>query len=263
VDEQRRPLRMLGITLDISERRQAEEQLTTSLHQLHALSAHLQTIRENERTTIAREIHDELGQSLTGMKMDLYWLKNRIEKQAGVELPNPITNKLSNLLLEADLVIDVVRRISTALRPSILDTLGLLPALEWLTGDFQARSGITCAFQTPLTTLDLPQDFSTAVFRICQEALTNVVRHAQASEVVVQFGFRAKNLVLTIEDDGKGISEEDINRPDSLGVLGMKERALVYDGSVEFTSAATGGTCVTAWFPIVPTIANQLSVEDV
>ncbi len=250
---------------DITERKQAEEQIKASLQQLHVLSAHLQTIREEERTHIAREIHDELGQALTGIKMDLFWLKNRFEKQEGSLGSKPIANQLSNLLAETDQLIDTVRRISTDLRPSILDTLGLIAALEWLTGDFQNRSGIACLFQTPLKALDVPQDFSTAVFRICQEALTNVARHAQASSIMVQLSQRREKLVLSIEDNGKGITDEEIHRLGSLGILGMKERALGFHGQVDLRRSAKGGTCVTAWFPLPGSsgMNNSKPVEDV
>ena len=241
---------VVGISVfgqDISDRVRAEAQLTASLQQQHALSAHLQTIREEERARIAREIHDELGQALTGMKMDLFWLKSRLEKQSSVT--RPILNKLSGMLLESDQIINAVRRISTDLRPSILDTLGLAPAIDWLTSDFQSRYGITCQFETSLQALPFSQSFATSLFRICQEALTNVARHAGARRVTVRLTREAQDLLLTIEDDGKGIPSEQINRPETLGILGMKERARSLNGRVEFERRAAGGTCVSARFP--------------
>lgn len=235
--------------INISEQKQADAKINASIQQLHSLSAHLQTVREEERAHIAREIHDELGQALTGIKMDLFWLKNRVERQEQDPRSQLFIKKLYDLLMETDLLIDNVRRISTDLRPSILDTLGLVAAIEWLARDFQSRSGIACQFHTSIISLQVPADFSTAVFRICQEALTNVARHAQASSVTIQLNRQASHLVLTIEDDGKGITDEVVIRPESLGILGMRERALMFDGQVDFETPDGGGTCVIARFP--------------
>ena len=252
----------VSFILDITERKQAEVQINASVKQLHALSAHLHTVREEERTAIAREIHDELGQALTGLKMDLFWMKNRIEKEPEYVQAGPILHKLSSLVMETDLLIDDVRRISTDLRPSILDTLGLVAAIEWLARDFQTRSGLTCQFQTSLNALPIEQGFATAVFRICQEALTNVVRHAQAENVIIQLKIQRGSLILTVEDDGKGIAGNKISRPGSLGILGMQERAFSFNGRVDFEKSARGGTCVIARFPTPPLNGDSRREDD-
>jgi PAS domain S-box-containing protein len=239
----------MAVYEDITEKKQAEIQLELSLQQLHTLAAHLQSIRDEERGRIAREIHDELGQSLTGIKMDLFWLKDSLSKQDSNKSHEMTTAKLQMMLLEIDTTIDSVRRISTDLRPSILDTLGLLPALEWLSKDFRTRLRIDCVFQTSLKQIDISQEFSTAIFRICQEALTNIARHASASRVIIRLSIQHGKLVVIIQDNGIGITEEDITRPNSLGILGMKERALAFQGFVSFSKAPRGGTRVTARFP--------------
>jgi signal transduction histidine kinase len=209
----------------------------------------LQTIREEERTHIAREIHDELGQALTGMKMDLFWLKEKLDQSHPAEITPTASDKLASLIKETDLTIDTVRRISTDLRPSILDTLGLAPAIEWLANDFQARSGISCGFKTNLEQTAFTQDFSTMVFRICQAALTNIARHAQASQVHIHLIMKKGSVRLKVQDNGRGITEEETNRPGSLGILGMQERAYAFQGTVEYIRPAGGGTCVVAQFP--------------
>ena len=236
-------------TIDITELKHTKEQLEDSLKQLHALSSHLQTIREKERATIAREIHDELGQALTGLKMELFWLKNIQAKTDKVEYSNLVEEKLTSALKDIDTTIDLVRTIATSLRPSILDTLGLIPALEWLVNDFKIRTGIVCLFKASLKREDFSQKFATAAFRICQESLTNVARHAHASHVKVHLYAREEYILLEVEDNGCGIIEEKINWSNSLGILGMKERAYSFNGSVDFKNSRTGGTRVISRFP--------------
>jgi PAS domain S-box-containing protein len=240
----------MAVCEDVTEKKLAAAKLETSLRQLHALSAHLQTIREEERASIAREIHDVMGQALTGIKMDLFWLKDRIEKQNDSKEASVEVAKMTSMLIDVDKIINLVRQIASELRPSLLDTLGLIPAMEWLTKDFQNRSGTISQFQCSLKNLHPPQDVSIAIFRICQEALTNVARHANAKRVTVRLNQHQKNLVLEVEDNGKGISEEDIHQLTSLGLLGMKERALGFQGTVNFERLEKGGTLVVARFPL-------------
>ena len=244
-DEQGRRVGWVSVVHDITERKRAEEQMRSSSEQLRALSVHLQSIREEERTLIAREIHDELGQELTGLKMDLSWLIKRLP--GNQELLVKKTESMSKLV---DTTIQSVRRISTKLRPGVLDDLGLTAATEWQAQDFQDRTGIQCEFSSNLREIDLDRDRSTTVFRILQETLTNVARHASATRVNICLNEEAASLVLIVEDNGRGITEREISDPKSLGLLGMRERALVFGGEVEISGAPGKGTTVTLRIPI-------------
>jgi PAS domain S-box-containing protein len=240
---------IMAIIVDIQQRKLAEAQLEKSISQLHALSARLVTIREEERTRIAREIHDELGQELTSLKMDLFWIKNRLQKKAVNNETQPMIQKISGMLTLIDETINTIRQIATELRPSILDTLGLIPAIDWLAKDFQNRSGIDCLFETHLNDPAIAPAVSTALFRICQEALTNVARHADATSVVISLAVTGDFIELSIQDNGKGILPEMIDDARSLGLLGMKERAYILGGTLTIENVPTGGTHVITQIP--------------
>ena len=234
---------------DITAQKRAGEQLSATLEQLHTLSGHLQTVREEERTAIAREIHDELGQALTGLKMDLFWLKGMRPKTSEAEFAALAEDRLAGILGEIDKTINLVRNISTSLRPSILDTLGLIPALDWLARDFSLRSGIPCTFKNTLKSADFSKSLVTAIFRICQESLTNVARHANATRVRVELGSKHTLITLSVQDNGRGVTPEDVANPASFGILGMRERAYAFNGSIEYRQPAAGGTEMLARFP--------------
>ena len=229
----------------VAEREQAEAQLRGSHEQLRNLAARLQSVREEERTNIAREIHDELGQALTGLKMDLAWMSNRLPEEQQV-----LQEKSASMLRLIDTTIQSVRKISTALRPGILDDLGLTAAIEWQAQDFQTRTGVRCDFITEREDLHLDRDRATAVFRIFQETLTNVARHARASEVIISLTEQSGTLVLEVRDNGRGVTERELADPQSLGLLGMRERALVFGGEVSISGAPGAGTTVTARIPL-------------
>jgi len=233
------------ILYDITARKRAEEQLRNSQGQLRALSAHLQNIREEERTLMAREVHDELGQELTGLKMDLSWLTRRLSKNQ-----KSLISKTESMLKLVDSTIRTVRRISSELRPGVLDDLGLIAAIEWQTQDFENRTGITCDFSSSLEEIGLDRDRSTAVFRISEETLTNVSRHAKATRVKISLEESADTLILQIEDNGKGIEESEVSHPKSLGLLGMRERVLVFGGEVEISGIPGKGTSVVLKIPL-------------
>jgi len=227
------------VLLDITEQKHAEMQLKSSHQQLRALSRRLQTIREEERTRIAREIHDDLGQALTALRMNLTLLNKKL-LSSSTNLPRrTLLTEMSSLSDIVGLAFQRVQQIATELRPEILDHLGLKSAIEWQLQDFQTRTGVTCTYETNFDSLELPLDAATAIFRILQETLTNVARHANASKVDVRLSLSENQLLMQIQDNGVGISQAALADPKSLGLLGMRERALILGG--EFTVSANSG----------------------
>jgi PAS domain S-box-containing protein len=229
--------RFLAFVRDISERKKADELLQKSYEDIRRLAANLQTIREDERTTIAREIHDELGQQLTGLKMDMYWLSKKISTSDA-----EITRKLNESIELINATVASVRKIATDLRPSILDDLGLIAALEWQGEEFEKRSGTRVEFNNEAGDVLLKPDIVTAIFRICQELLTNVARHANASLVKVYLQKQGNRLFFSLKDDGAGFDQEMISQKKTLGLLGIKERALLLGGTYEFKSKPGEGS---------------------
>lgn len=231
------------IASDLSEIKRAEQELRASSEQLRNLAAHLLSVREEERARISREVHDELGQSLTAVKMDLAWLAGRLPRRNGQML-----KRIRSTRQLADSIIQSIRRISTELRPAVLD-LGLADAVEWQVQEFQARSGIQCKVRL-LTREVVASNASTAMFRIFQETLTNVARHAKATRAEVVLQKQRDWLVLLIHDNGRGFDQADPSLSKSLGLLGMRERAAILGGRVNISSAPGKGTTVTAWIPL-------------
>jgi PAS domain S-box-containing protein len=229
---------------DITERKEAEERLRATSEQLRALMTGLRSAREEEGIRIAREIHDELGSSLTGLRWDLEELDRGIAE--GKNTPNPVQlhEKINAMRRLVDSTIDSVRRISSELRPSILDDLGLAEAVEWQAQQFEARTGITCRYDCWVDNIDLDEEQSTAVFRIFQEALTNVLRHAEATRIDVSLEGDRNELVLRIQDNGRGIRDDEKSGPSSLGLLGMRERANLIHGTLEIRGVEGKGTAV-------------------
>ena len=229
-----------------AERRRAQEQLRESHEQLRALSVYLQHVREEERTRIAREVHDELGQALTSCKLDLSLLANKLPRNL-----SPLRDKAKALSSHIDATIQTVRRIATELRPGILDHLGLIAALEWQANEFQTRTGIKCDVRTDLHEPVLTSELATAFFRIFQETLTNVIRHAGATHVIVHLKEAARRIILEVKDNGRGILSQEITNPRSMGLLGMKERAALLRGSFKIEASPSGkGTLVTVSIPL-------------
>lgn len=231
------------IASDLSEMKRAEQELRASSEQLRNLAAHLLSVREEERARISREVHDELGQSLTAVKMDLAWLAGRLPRRNGQML-----KRIRSTRQLADSIIQSIRRISTELRPAVLD-LGLAAAVEWQVQEFQARSGIQCKVRL-LTGEVVASNASTALFRIFQETLTNVARHAKATRAEVVLQKQGDRLVLLIHDNGRGFDQAAPSLSKSLGLLGMRERAAILGGRVNISSAPGKGTTVTAWIPL-------------
>lgn len=234
---------LLGITRDITETRRAEEQLRASRAALRNLATRQQDIREDERTRIAREIHDSLGQALTALKLHLAAAQDAARNAAPA-----LGGRLAETAAMVDDLVKMVRRIATELRPPILDQLGLPAALEWLAQDFSRRTSIRCTTTIGLTDGAISQELATALFRIVQEGLTNISRHADASQVNISLGLKSLCVTLEIVDDGRGITEAATSGPGSLGILGMRERAAALGGVLEVAPHDRGGTRITAWF---------------
>ena len=228
----------------IEVRRKAVEEIKSTGEKLRALTIRQQTLRETEQKRIALEIHDELGQALTGIKMDVHWLNRTIEEQPGDVPKEILSEKLADLLVQMDTTISSVRRIATELRPSILDDFGLIAAIEWQAKEFERKSGVECLVTTDTDSLDLSSDANTAVFRIFQEALTNVIRHAKATTVMVEIDSSSTGTTMRVEDDGVGIDLGSVGKKTSLGILGMQERARLIGGTLEITERENGGTAI-------------------
>ena len=228
--------------------RASEEELKLSQAQLRNLAAHLQSAREAERTHLAREIHDELGQYLTGLKIDVASLEELI-KQRNPETEQALLRKLQAMSQLLDTTVQSVRKIASELRPAVLDSLGLLAAIEWQAEEFQRRTGIRCECFLTAEEVQLDRHGATAVFRILQESLTNVMRHANATRVSITFEQEAGYYLMEIKDDGGGIQADDLDKSDSLGVLGMKERAHLFGGSVSIHGEPGKGTTVAVEIP--------------
>lgn len=237
---------MLVLGNDVTEKIRAEEALQKSHLQLRELATHLEKVRETERTHIAREIHDELGQQLTGLKMDISWLNRKIKNQ-----DTEVHSKIAETIQLIDTTVKTVRRIATELRPSILDDLGLIAALEWQSEEFEKRFEIKCVFKSNVVEAQVSADLATGIFRIYQECLTNVLRHSQAAMVSSFLSIEHRVLNFTITDNGKGFIETDIANKKTLGLLGMKERTHLLGGTYEINSSPGEGTSVLIIVPLI------------
>jgi PAS domain S-box-containing protein len=229
---------------DVTEQEQTQARLRASADQLRALAARLDAVREEERREMAREIHDQIGQSLTALKLELAALRGGLAQSDPAAARR--AGEMDTLL---DQTLDTARRLSTALRPPILDDLGLVAAVEWQAREFEARTGVRCRVEAALGDEKVAGREALVLFRIVQEALTNVARHAQARTVQLRVVAEPDALVLTVKDDGRGITDQEKARSSSLGLLGMRERALVLGGTVTVEGAAGAGTTVTARLP--------------
>ncbi len=255
---------ILGINIDITERKKMEEalrkwnealelrvfertsELKTAHDRLRNLALHLQTIREEERTKMARDIHDELGQVLTAMKMDLSWFRDNYRDHKS------LFNRTDAMLDRLNSTILSVRSICTELRPSILDDFGLVAAMEWQAHEFEKRTGIGCIFSSQPNDIELDKERSTILFRIFQEALTNVMKHAKATKVMSSLKKDDERIVLEVIDNGKGIIEEELSKAQSFGLIGMRERVFPWGGEVEILGTEGVGTTVKAFLPLSP-----------
>jgi PAS domain S-box-containing protein len=230
---------------EIAERQHAEEQLRASLDQLRALTGRLQTVREEERAFISREIHDELGQACTAIKMDLALIGRRLTKNQ-----TQLRSKVESTIQLVDSTIATLRRIASELRPRTLDDLGLAAALESQAQEFESRTGIRCIVTLPQELLRLDADTSTAIFRIFQESLTNVARHSQATRVEAHLEQQGDRIILQVSDNGRGFDPEEAKARKSLGLVGMQERALLLHGDLKIEGVLGAGTTMTLAIPL-------------
>ncbi|HXE96295.1 MAG TPA: histidine kinase [Dongiaceae bacterium] len=233
--------------LVISTQRQTENELLGSREELRNLSARLQSVREEDRKRISREIHDELGQSLTALKFDLSWLGKKFSKDQ-----TALYEKTVSMTALIESIIQTVQRISSELRPGMLDDLGLKEAMEWEMKEFQVRTGIDCEFKCAITDFNGDVENRTNIFRIFQEAMTNVGRHSQATKVSVILEEKADTLVLSVWDNGRGINDMEITDPKSLGLIGIRERARLCGGEARINGSRLEGTMVKVIIPIIP-----------
>jgi len=239
---------------DISDRKQAEEDLRKSHAQLRELSSHMEVVREEERRKMAREIHDELGQALTVLKMDISWLSHHLTDDK-----KQIENKLDALSGRIDTTIHTVQRLSSELRPGMLDDLGVSAAIEWQANQIRDRTNITFDIVSMPEDITLDATSSITFFRIFQETLTNIVRHSEATHVEVNLNQDEKNTTMTVSDNGKGISRQQVSDPTSLGLIGMRERVSNIDGLFKLSSESGKGTTIFISIPTSP----KPSREDV
>lgn len=234
-----------SVIRDITERKNAELKNLQSQKRLRNLTQRLQAAREEERTAVARDIHDELGQMLTGLKMDLFWLSERLPEHT-----EDLQYRARTMITLIESTINSVRRLSTSLRPAILDDLGLAAAIEWQVQGFAGRTGCRYSLKLDHSDFAMDKERDTSIFRIFQEALTNIARHADAQKVDISLRRTGKRLVLTVKDNGKGMDQKKLTDTLSLGLMGMQERAGAIGGDLEIKSLSGKGTKVTLKVPI-------------
>ena len=239
----------LNFLTDITERKKAEQFLKESQEQLKIFAGHLHSVREEERVGIARELHDNLGQNLSAIKMDICMVIKKLDDQKGIKAVAAIIEQARSMIPMIEMTINQVQKISAELRPHLLDELGLIAAIEKHVEEFGKRSGISCQLISQIRKIKLERKIAVGVFRILQEALTNVMRHANASAVFVRILKKEGTIVMEIEDNGIGIKATRINNIKSIGILGMRERAMLIGGELLITTRKGKGTKITLNVP--------------
>jgi PAS domain S-box-containing protein len=249
-DDTDAPIGIIGYSMDITDRKRVQEALLTSRNQLAALAVRLESVREEERTRIALEVHDVLGQALTGLKLDVAWVYKRITEPIEPAQRAAVLTRLVSALELLDSTIQAVRDIATALRPGVLDEQGLAAAVEWQAREFHIRTGIACETTTSPHKIVLEPEQSTALFRILQEILTNVARHAKASHVHIRLEESDEQVSLQVRDNGRGITDVEQSGPNAFGLLGMRLRAQQQGGTFDIRGTSGTGTTVTVRIPL-------------
>ncbi|HOV99440.1 MAG TPA: sensor histidine kinase [Bacteroidota bacterium] len=232
------------VMMMIRSHRKIEAEQRERIRQMQVFSEKLQAAREEEQKRLSRELHDELGGTLTSLKYDLFWIQQHIQPS------DELNQRMSSMQELIGSATKVVQRISAELRPKILDSLGLVPALEWLIQDFQKRTGINATFTHPESIPSLDDNAKTGIYRIVQEALTNVARHSQASEVSITLVIQNSSLHIQVTDNGKGFDESLLEHPDSLGLLSMQERARIIGATISIHGKLGKGTNVSVIVPV-------------
>ena len=249
LDEDNKIIGFLGIQRDITERKRQEENLKISQQELRIFAMHLQFIREEEKIALAREIHDDLGQILVALKIDLGLFKNKIVKGNIDNCKEEILSTFVNLSELIDKTIKTTRRIMSGLRPEIIDSLGFIEACKSYVMEFEERRHISCQFESSISECNFDPKKSVALFRILQEALTNIAKHAKASFVLIQLSRQQNKFIMEIIDDGIGFDKNQKVRPDSYGIIGMKERMLYLEGEMIISSNSDKGTSIRVEMP--------------
>ncbi|GEM_PF-3492735 len=244
-DENGKPQRMIGSMMDITRLKIVEEELALSYKEIRELSEHVIYVREENKKKIAREMHDELGQQITVMKIQVAWLNSKLQP-----VDDDIRQRLQNLDEILNDSLKSIRRISAELRPSLLDDLGLIAALEWHLKEVGLKLGVQVKFVAKLNEPDLAENSKTALFRIVQESLTNIARHAKATNVSVKLIDKQNTLILTIKDDGVGINLQELKHTKTMGIVGMRERAVMIGGVFSVESSLGKGTVITVTVPL-------------
>ncbi len=229
------------------ERINAQAALRTSEAQYRALAARLQTVREEESRRIARELHDEMGQAMTGLKIDLSWLEKRLAAEGA---HRPLSARVRSMIKITDQTLRSVRRICAELRPSLLDDLGLVAAINWLARDFAARSGVRCQLNLPKKSWQLDNRVATVLFRAFQELLTNIARHARATKVTIKLSKNKKIIILEVTDNGRGIADNEATTSKSFGLMGIRERLIALDGDFYIEGLKNQGTTAIVKIPL-------------
>lgn len=245
-----KPEQMWAVVRDVSERKRTENALRASRKQMRALAARCQAGREEERSRIAREIHDVLAQELTQLKIELSRTRREVTIRRTTDSQETLPDRLSEMMHTVDGAIACVQKIATELRPVVLDSLGLCSAVEWQAREFQSRTGITCHADVPADETVKDRDGATAVFRILQEALTNVMRHSKATDVQIRLRATTGRVYLRVQDNGCGISQDSIHNAMSIGLAGMRERAQILGGNFDIRSRPGSGTAIRVWVPL-------------
>jgi two-component system sensor histidine kinase UhpB len=251
VFEGKKAIAIEGFLSDITDKKKVEEELKSSLELQHQLTRYVEKVRENERLVISRELHDDLGQALTAVKIDLATIRHNVSDGEVIQK----INKVSDLVAET---IKTVQKLTSRLRPQIIDDLGLESAIEWYTKEYEQRSKIKIILDLN-SEIDIAPEASLIIFRVMQEALTNIARHANATKVIIQLSKNGKNIYLRISDDGIGISEDEIKSKKSFGIISMRERADSLGGAFEINRDENCGTIVKLIFPLNRTVNNENS----
>jgi signal transduction histidine kinase len=242
-----------GIIFNITQSKLAEIEIRHSKAQLRELSSHIQDVREQERIAIAREVHDDMGSTLTAIKLDIAWLAGRLSGSPA------LAEKARSIEMLVDKCTAAAGNISRSLRPSVLDTFGIVAAIEMESDEFEQRTGISCVFEHGTMIADVPPDISIALFRIFQETLANITKHAQASEVEVHMHDRNGGIELTVQDNGRGLTDADRAKPRSFGLRGIRERVEYFGGSVHIESGPGRGTRISV---LIPREAGSMTAEE-